>query len=244
MSEINQLKNELLSHVAMPHGLSPAAIPANVALVAMDGLVGDRTTPERATSSRRARHVRDAQRDTEAPLFAIKLRQTTKLGVWLPDRWSVEAGWIDARAAARGCSAAPQEDAAKRHRVEIGHADRTTLSEEAPRASRRRHTGSVNPASLGAYLSVDEACRYLGIGRTKLYSVFAAGDLAGKKLGRRTLIERSELERYAQTLPAMGCRTLDHPTGVRPKPMGGHGSNSVMPSAAALGERGVGRAVR
>jgi excisionase family DNA binding protein len=43
--------------------------------------------------------------------------------------------------------------------------------------------------------SVDAACRQLGIGRTKLYEMFSAGELQYIKLGKRRLVERTELQR-------------------------------------------------
>ncbi|MGA7450469.1 MAG: helix-turn-helix domain-containing protein [Rhodoplanes sp.] len=49
--------------------------------------------------------------------------------------------------------------------------------------------------------SVSEACRILGIGRSKLYSLIAAGELTVRKVGRKTLIPRTELEGFAARLP-------------------------------------------
>ena len=44
-------------------------------------------------------------------------------------------------------------------------------------------------------IRVPEACRMIGIGRTKLYELIHAGDLEAVKLGRATLITVSSLRR-------------------------------------------------
>jgi excisionase family DNA binding protein len=43
---------------------------------------------------------------------------------------------------------------------------------------------------------VEEACRFLGIGRTNLYALMGSGELKFIKLGARRLIPRAELERF------------------------------------------------
>lgn len=43
---------------------------------------------------------------------------------------------------------------------------------------------------------IAEACRLTGIGRSKLYELIAAGDIAVLKVGAMTLIRTAELERY------------------------------------------------
>ncbi len=46
-----------------------------------------------------------------------------------------------------------------------------------------------------------EAAKVLGIGRSTLFTLLAKGELKASKLGTRTLIRASELERYLGTLP-------------------------------------------
>lgn len=46
-----------------------------------------------------------------------------------------------------------------------------------------------------------DAAHVAGISRAFLYEEIAAGKLACRKLGRRTLILRDELERYLDSLP-------------------------------------------
>jgi excisionase family DNA binding protein len=47
-----------------------------------------------------------------------------------------------------------------------------------------------------------EAARALGVSRSRLYELLAQGELKARKLGASTLIERVEIERYIETLPA------------------------------------------
>jgi excisionase family DNA binding protein len=50
-------------------------------------------------------------------------------------------------------------------------------------------------------IPITEACRILGVGRSKLYTLIAAGELTVRKVGRKTLIPRTELEGFAARLP-------------------------------------------
>lgn len=45
-----------------------------------------------------------------------------------------------------------------------------------------------------AWLSAAEAAHYARVGRTKLYELIKTGALKPRKLGRRTLIARAELD--------------------------------------------------
>lgn len=53
-----------------------------------------------------------------------------------------------------------------------------------------------------AALSVAEFCAAFSIGRTAVYEEMKAGRLQARKCGRRTLIPRSEAERWLASLPA------------------------------------------
>ena len=57
----------------------------------------------------------------------------------------------------------------------------------------------AEPAPL-AYRPAD-AAKVLGISRAKLYQIMDEGRIVGRKLDRRTLIPRAELERYITSLP-------------------------------------------
>lgn len=68
-----------------------------------------------------------------------------------------------------------------------------------PAAGQDDRTGPPPPTPL-AYRPLD-AARVLGISRAKPYQLMDEGEIVGRKLGRRTLILRSELERYIASLP-------------------------------------------
>lgn len=50
-------------------------------------------------------------------------------------------------------------------------------------------------------LTIQEACTYSGIGKTKLYEAINSGKLKARKAGKRTLILAHDLRRYLSSLP-------------------------------------------
>lgn len=56
-------------------------------------------------------------------------------------------------------------------------------------------------------LSIPEACIIAGIGRTALYAELSKGSIPAKKIGRRTLILRSDLLVWLYALPDAGLAT-------------------------------------
>ena len=50
--------------------------------------------------------------------------------------------------------------------------------------------------------TINDTLDLLGIGRSMLYELMAAGDIPTVKIGRRTLIAHDELERYIERLKA------------------------------------------
>lgn len=50
-------------------------------------------------------------------------------------------------------------------------------------------------------VSVVEASKLVGISRSKMYLALACGQLSGRKVGRRTIILMSDIERWVQNLP-------------------------------------------
>ena len=52
------------------------------------------------------------------------------------------------------------------------------------------------------FLPIPDACRALGIGRSKLYELISAGEIGACKLGRKTLIPRDDLTSFAARLAA------------------------------------------
>ena len=53
-------------------------------------------------------------------------------------------------------------------------------------------------------VSIAEAIRIVGLGRTSLYAAIAAGKLKTRKAGRRTLVETAALRHFIETLPEAG----------------------------------------
>lgn len=56
-------------------------------------------------------------------------------------------------------------------------------------------------------LTIAEAARTCGIGRTTLYEIIGAGKLDARKCGNRTLITAESLRKYIASLPAADIRT-------------------------------------
>lgn len=54
---------------------------------------------------------------------------------------------------------------------------------------------------------VPEAFRRIGIGRSKGYQLIAAGELHVVKIGRRTLIAETELQRFVEALADQDATT-------------------------------------
>ena len=52
-------------------------------------------------------------------------------------------------------------------------------------------------------LSVIEASRVAGLGRTKVYEAIAEGQLKARKFGNRTIILRSDLQQFLAALPVI-----------------------------------------
>lgn len=50
-------------------------------------------------------------------------------------------------------------------------------------------------------LSVADACRELGIGKSSFYEAVSRGEIALKKLGKRSLVAHGELVAWANRLP-------------------------------------------
>jgi excisionase family DNA binding protein len=52
-------------------------------------------------------------------------------------------------------------------------------------------------------LSIGEVCRVSGIGRTKIYEAISTGRLKARKLGKRTLVLRADLQAFLASLPVV-----------------------------------------
>ncbi len=51
-------------------------------------------------------------------------------------------------------------------------------------------------------VSVSEACRLIGIGRTKFYEAVAHNQIRTRKVGTKTVVEMAELRRFIASLPS------------------------------------------
>jgi excisionase family DNA binding protein len=59
------------------------------------------------------------------------------------------------------------------------------------------------PADLIA-LSIEKACELCSVGRTKFYELLKNKTIPARKIGRRTIVLRSELEKVLESLPVAG----------------------------------------
>jgi excisionase family DNA binding protein len=60
-------------------------------------------------------------------------------------------------------------------------------------------------------LTINQFCDALGCGRSKVYELIGEGEVEAIKLGKRTLIPRTELERLQARLPRIQPRTHGPP---------------------------------
>ncbi|GGJ10855.1 helix-turn-helix domain-containing protein [Neoroseomonas lacus] len=60
-------------------------------------------------------------------------------------------------------------------------------------------------------VSISEACRIVGIGRSTLYEALARGEIEAAQAGRRTIVIVESLRRYVAALPRYraGCGMAD-----------------------------------
>lgn len=53
-----------------------------------------------------------------------------------------------------------------------------------------------------ASLSIEEVQKLSGLGKTKIYELLKSGDLPARKLGKRTLVLRADLDEFLSNLAA------------------------------------------
>jgi excisionase family DNA binding protein len=51
-------------------------------------------------------------------------------------------------------------------------------------------------------LSIAQACAVTGLGKTKLYELIASRTLKARRLGRRRLVLRRDLQEFLESLPS------------------------------------------
>ena len=78
-------------------------------------------------------------------------------------------------------------------------------------------TEEFSPSKLRPLMvSIKEAADAIGVGRTRMYELLAAGSIPARKCGRRVLIPISELEGYVAKLPPASFRPAKFATGQLP----------------------------
>lgn len=68
------------------------------------------------------------------------------------------------------------------------------------------------PEGPALALRIEEAARMAGVGRTTLFYEIGAGRLIARKVGRRTVIRRQDLDAWLEALPAAGADVESLPT--------------------------------
>jgi excisionase family DNA binding protein len=64
----------------------------------------------------------------------------------------------------------------------------------------------TSPVGYKHAYSVNEACKAMGLGRTKLYDLINAGKIVARKDGGRTVILPDDIESYLRALPVIKPR--------------------------------------
>lgn len=67
----------------------------------------------------------------------------------------------------------------------------------------------IEPAAIPAFASIDEWCRLSGMGRTATYAALSRGDLHGRKLGKRILIDCHKGLDWMRNLPPAVIRPYE-----------------------------------
>ena len=58
-------------------------------------------------------------------------------------------------------------------------------------------------------LSIEEAMTATGLGRTKLYKIINSGEIKARKIGRRTIILKDDLEAFLAGLPSYSAENAE-----------------------------------
>lgn len=62
---------------------------------------------------------------------------------------------------------------------------------------------STPDANLTLLVTIEEAARLLGVGRTTMFKFIGRGEIKSVRLGRRRFIARKSLESFVEELPTM-----------------------------------------
>lgn len=58
-------------------------------------------------------------------------------------------------------------------------------------------------------LSIEEVCAATGLGRTKIYQLANAGELKARKIGKRTIVLKDDLEAFLNGLKSYAPEKAD-----------------------------------
>ena len=67
----------------------------------------------------------------------------------------------------------------------------------------------MNSDELAGALTVSEFCETYNVGRTFFYQEINSGRLSARKAGTKTLVLKSEADRWARSLPKLGTSTSE-----------------------------------
>jgi excisionase family DNA binding protein len=59
------------------------------------------------------------------------------------------------------------------------------------------------PSGGPALFRINDACRFIGLGRSKLYELIARGEIDVVKIGSRTLVPMASLQKFVRSLPSI-----------------------------------------
>jgi excisionase family DNA binding protein len=71
------------------------------------------------------------------------------------------------------------------------------------------HKAATDTSLQRVCCSIPEAARLLGIGRTSLYALIRDGHLEARKIGRRTVVLMTSIDRLVASLPAAWSMSCD-----------------------------------
>lgn len=92
------------------------------------------------------------------------------------------------------------------------------------------------PAATGGAMSIDQFCQYACIGKTKVYAEVKSRRLQLRKIGSKTVVFRSEAERWLRALPT---DTEDLQRSTKAKPRSPRRSTSGTPPANDESQQGA-----
>lgn len=91
--------------------------------------------------------------------------------------------------------------------------------------------------SIRRLMSIPEACRQLGLGRTSVYALISSGQLNPVKVGRRTLFVASDLDVFISELPRGTMQVARRAEAASVGRQGGNLTPGLAPSSSDAADR-------